>query len=166
MMNQHSASENLAQLAHIKAIPKALSGIKNSQVPKVSESNAIKPPPRPGQSLPPLENGPYIKNGKPNGRPGPFGKARLAFEWAVYNKQVGSDGILRDPNTGEVINWKPGQPRKGVVDFGHIEGKAYRDEFKKYKNREITLNQLKEFQSDPSNFQIELPSNNRSGRFE
>lgn len=96
-----------------------------------------------------MENGPYIKNGKPNGRPGPTGKAKLKFEEDVYNKQVDPDGILRDPNTGVVIDWKPGQPRKGKVDFGHTTGNYYSKMFNKYKNREITLDELKEFQSNP-----------------
>ncbi|EAC4743414.1 type VII secretion protein, partial [Listeria monocytogenes] len=80
--------------------------------------------------------------------------------------QVSPDGVLRDPNTGEVINWKPGEPRTGKADFGHLEGKTYKDEFKKYKNREITLEQLKEFQFDPKNYRIESPSVNRSHKYE
>lgn len=116
--------------------------------------------------LPPLEDGPYIKDGKPNGRPGPTGKKKLEFEQAVYDKQVDPDGILRDPNTGEVINWKPGQPRKGKVDFGHNEGNSYKKIFEKYKNREITLEELKEFQSNPDNFRLETPSANRSHKYE
>ena len=70
------------------------------------------------ESLPPLENGPYIKNGKPNGRPTLSGKKKLEFEKEVYKKCVDEDGVLRDPNTREIFNWKPGEPRKGVVDFG------------------------------------------------
>ena len=34
--------------------------------------------------LPPLEDGPYIKNGKPNGRPTLSGKKKLEFEKEVY----------------------------------------------------------------------------------
>lgn len=34
--------------------------------------------------------------------------------------------------------------------------------FKKYKNREITLQELKDFQFNPDNFRIEKPSPNRS----
>ena len=116
--------------------------------------------------LQPLENGPYIKNGKPNGRPGPTGREKLKFEQEVYNRCVGADGVLRDPNTGERISWRPGQARKGIVDFGHTQGKSYQKMFKKYKNREITLKQLKEFQSNPENFRLETPSANRSHEYE
>ena len=117
-------------------------------------------------SLEPLVNGPYIRDGKPYGRPTLTGDKKLEFERAVYNKQVDPDGVLRDPNTGDVIDWKPGQSRRGVVDFGHKEGKTYKKMFEKYKNREITLQELKDFQFNPDNFRIETPSANRSHKFE
>ena len=44
------------------------------------------------------------------------------------------DGILRDPNIGEIIPWKPGEPRKGIVDFGHNSGSSYKEIFEKYKH--------------------------------
>lgn len=116
----------------------------------------------------PLENGPYIKDGKPNGRPTLSGDEKLKFEMEVYNECIknSEDGILRDPNTGEVIDWKPGEPREGVVDFGHKSGKSYNEMFQKYKNGEITLDELKQFQFDPQNYRLETPSANRSHEFE
>ena len=119
-----------------------------------------------GGKVTPLENGPYIKNGKPNGRPGPSGKAKLEFEKAVYNKQVGKDGILRDPNTKQILNWKPGEQRTGKVDFGHKAGKNYSKMFEKYMNGKISLKQLKAFQSTPKNFRIEGYSPNRGHLYE
>ncbi len=44
----------------------------------------------------PLENGPYIKNGKTRGRPQLSGEKKLGFEKDVFNKQIDPDGILRD----------------------------------------------------------------------
>ena len=38
--------------------------------------------------------------------------------------------------------------------------------FEKYRNREITLDELKEFQFNPENFRIESPGANRSRKFE
>lgn len=70
--------------------------------------------------------------------------------------------MLREPYPPyRVIDWKPGQPRKGVIDFGHKEGLSYHEQFTKYKNKEITLEELKVFQSNPDNFRIEIPSSNR-----
>ena len=114
-------------------------------------------------SLEPLVNGPYIRDGKPYGRPTLTGDKKLEFEWAVYNAQVSPDGVLREPYPPYgVIDWKPGQRRRGVVDFGHKQGNNYSEMFKKYKNREITLQELKDFQFNPDNFRIEKPSPNRS----
>ncbi len=113
-----------------------------------------------------LVNGPYIKNGKPNGRPTLSGKKKLQFEKDVYNNNVDLDGILRDSNTGEVINWKPGQPRKNTVDFGHKSGYSYKEMFSKYSNGDIRLEELKEFQFSPDNYRLETPSANRSHKFE
>ena len=72
----------------------------------------------------------------------------------MYNDNVDLDGILRDPNKGDIIDWKSGQPRKDVVDFGHKSGNSYNDMFNKYKNGEITLDELKEFQFNPGNYRL------------
>ncbi len=53
-----------------------------------------------------------IKNGKPNGRPGPTGK--LAWIWkAVYDAQADPDGTW-DLNTGEIIEWNQDNLEKGL----------------------------------------------------
>lgn len=74
--------------------------------------------------------------------------------------------MLRDPNTNERIDWKPGQSRQGVCDFGHIPNEEYRLAFTKYRSGEWSLEQLKEHEFNFKNFQIETISSNRSGRFE
>lgn len=181
---------NSRQDLHLKASPAdgTLAKLKNHpavsvDVPKVKAVSDVEAPTQVGakqpktkdipserlenlDSLEPLVNGPYIRDGKPYGRPTLTGDKKLEFERAVYNKQVDPDGVLRDPNTRDVIDWKPGQSRRGVVDFGHKEGKTYKKMFEKYKNREITLQELKDFQFNPDNFRIETPSANRSHKFE
>ncbi|MGF6907867.1 GH-E family nuclease, partial [Fusobacterium sp. PH5-44] len=112
----------------------------------------------------PLVNAPYIKNGLPNGRPTVSASEKLKFETVVYNNQITANGKLYDPNTENLLNWKPGDSRKGVVDFGHTQGNPYQDMFLRYKYKEINLEQLKEFQKNPKNFQIEIPSSNRSNK--
>ena len=114
----------------------------------------------------PLINAPYIRDGKAYGRPTLTGKKKLKFEQTVYDKQVDPDGILRDPNIGEIIPWKPGEPRKGIVDFGHNSGSSYKEIFEKYRTREITLDELKDFQFNPDNYRLETPSANRSHEYE
>ncbi|MBJ8057189.1 hypothetical protein JDS85_02135 [Bacillus cereus] len=50
--------------------------------------------------------------------------------------------------------------------MGHTEGNSYKNMFEKYKNREITLKELKEFQFSLDNFRIEKPSVYRSHKYE
>ena len=69
-------------------------------------------------------------------------------------------------NIGEIIPWKPGEPRKGSVDFGHNSGSSYKEIFEKYRTREITLDELKDFQFNPDNYRLETPSANRSHEYE
>ena len=114
----------------------------------------------------PLENGPYIKNGKPKGRPKLSGERLLDFEQSVYQNSLSSDGKIYDPNLHIEINWKPGQPRRGIVDFGHKPGKKHSDMFRKYKYGEISLEELKEFQFPPNNYQLETIHGNRSHLYE
>jgi hypothetical protein len=114
----------------------------------------------------PITDGPYIKDGKQNGRPRLTGEAKLEFEQAVYERQVDAGGILRDPNTRKAIDWKPGQPRKGVADFGHTFGEEYWKAFERYRSGKWSLEQLKEHEFNSENFQIESPSSNRSRKFE
>ncbi len=52
------------------------------------------------------------------------------------------------------------------MDFGHKSGYSYKEMFNKYKNGDITLNELKDFQTNPDNYRLETPSANRSHKFE
>jgi len=113
-----------------------------------------------------LINAPYIKDGKPNGRPTLSGDAKLKFEEEVYSNNISDDGILRDPYSQEVINWKPGEPRLNVVDFGHKYGYSYNEMFQKYKYGEISLEELKQFQFNPLNYQLQTQFTNRSGIYD
>ena len=48
------------------------------------------------------------------------------------------EGVVRDPNTGEVIERTPGQPRKGVWDMGHMPSEKYSEVHEKYMNGDTT----------------------------
>lgn len=119
--------------------------------------------------LAPLYNAPFIKNGKPHGRPQLTGAKRLAFEKKVYNWQIKNspDGKLRDPYPPrEILHWKPGQSRKNKVDFGHKKHHEYKKWFDMYKYRKITLQQFKAHEFDPNNFYIQAIGKNRSRIYE
>ena len=59
----------------------------------------------------------------------PYTNSRPSFRKGVveevWENAKGPDGLVRDPNTGEVINWTPGESRKGVWDMGHLPEAKY-----------------------------------------
>lgn len=123
------------------------------------------------EDLPPLVNGPYIRNGKPHGRPRPRGAARVAHEAGVEAQAAAAaaargETVYRDPNSGRKLNWKGGQPRKGLVDLGHVPGQEYRIFFEKYRTGKIVLDDLKIHESTAANFQLEGTYEKRSRKYE
>ena len=122
-----------------------------------------------GTGLATIDNRPYIKDGKPNGRP----SYRKEFEYDLYtdylqrnNITKPADAIVRDEITGEVINWLPGQPRKGVVDFGHSQKSKYSNIFQNYLNERMTPKEFRDWYNDPKNYRFETPNTNRSHAYE
>lgn len=106
-----------------------------------------------------VDNRPYLS---PNSRPS-FRKGVVENTW---NNAKGPDGLVRDPNTGEIINWTPGQSRKGVWDMGHIPGQKYHDIYQKYLQGELTPKQFRDWYNNPNNYRPEIPRNNRGHLFE
>ena len=100
----------------------------------------------------------------------PYANSRPSFRKGVVEKvwenAKGPDGVVRDPNTGEVINWVPGQSRKGVWDMGHIPEAKYSEMHEAYMNGEMTKKEFVDWYNDPENYRPELPSNNRSHKYE
>lgn len=84
----------------------------------------------------------------------------------VWNNAKGPDGKVRDPNTGDIIDWKPGMPRKDVWDMGHKPGEEYRKLVDRFRRGKITKKEFFDMYNDPKNYRPELPSINRSGKFE
>ena len=76
------------------------------------------------------------------------------------------DGKVRDPLTDTVMEWEPGQPRKGVWDMGHRPGHKYSDMHELYLKGEMTPQEFRDWYNDPANYRPELPSSNRSHRAE
>lgn len=90
----------------------------------------------------------------------------------TWDNAKGPDGKVRDPNTDDVIDWKPGDPRKGVWDMGHTPGNEYRREWHDYLDRRPPYDGpnaaelFKKNYDSPGNYQPELPGANRSHRYE
>ena len=122
-----------------------------------------------GTGLVTIDNRPYIKDGKPKGRP----SYRKEFEYDLYTNYLKrnnitkpADAIVRDEITGEAINWLPGQPRKGVVDFGHLPKSKYSEIFKEYLNEKRTPKDFRDWYNNPQNYRFETPHTNRSHAYE
>ena len=100
----------------------------------------------------------------------PYTNSRPSFRKGVveevWENAKGPDGLVRDPNTGEVINWTPGESRKGVWDMGHIPEAKYSEMHEAYMNGELTTKEFVDWYNDPANYRPELPSNNRSHKYE
>ena len=77
-----------------------------------------------------------------------------------------SDGIVRDPNTDEPIIWQKGTPRKGVWDMGHLPDQKYSVYYQKFAEGEMTKKEFLDWYNDYRNYRPELPSNNRSHKYE
>jgi hypothetical protein len=100
----------------------------------------------------------------------PYANSRPSFRKGVveevWENAKGPDGLVRDPNTGDIINWTPGQSRKGVWDMGHIPEAKYSEMHEAYMNGELTTKEFVDWYNDPANYRLELPSNNRSHKYE
>ncbi|ACQ79138.1 rhs protein [Beutenbergia cavernae DSM 12333] len=84
----------------------------------------------------------------------------------VWDNARGPDGVVRDPNTGDVIDWTPGTPRRDVWDMGHVPGERYHDVWERYMRGEMTPAEFRDWFNDPANYRPELPGNNRGHRYE
>lgn len=100
----------------------------------------------------------------------PYTNSRPSFRKGVveevWENAKGPDGLVRDPNTGEVINWTPGESRKGGWDMGHLPEAKYSEMHEAYMNGELTTKEFVDWYNDPANYRPELPSNNRSHKYE
>jgi hypothetical protein len=85
---------------------------------------------------------------------------------SVWNQAKNANGVVKDPNTNQIINWLPGQNRRGVWDMGHRPGQEYNLLLQKLQKGEITEQQFLQHYRNPQNYQPELPSNNRSRKYE
>ena len=91
---------------------------------------------------------------------------RVGVVDAVWENAKGPDGVVRDPNTGDEIRWTQGTSRSNVWDMGHVPGEKYSDVHSRYMSGELTPAEFRDWYNDPLHYRPELPSGNRSHRFE
>jgi hypothetical protein len=86
---------------------------------------------------------------------------RAATKQAIQDAaRKNADGDFYDPNTREVIS------KDGPYDYGHKPGYEWRNTQRRARAERWTREQVIEYENDPSHFQIEAPSSNRSHKYE
>ncbi len=100
---------------------------------------------------------PYAKS-----RPS-YGKTQVDDVWNNYKDPT--TGKAPDPAGGS-ITWDKTKPRQGQWDMGHIPGEKYSDMRGRYIRGEISQKEFLEWYRNPANYRPELPSTNRSHKYE
>ena len=72
---------------------------------------------------------------------------------------------MRDDDN-KIIDWKPGDDRRGKVDLGHVKDFEYKKIFLLYKKGLISKQQVQEIHNDPENFVFQSIYDNRSHKNE
>lgn len=70
------------------------------------------------------------------------------------------EGDFIDPNTGQVI------PKEGPFDIGHKPGEEWYRRKKMHQEKGSSRREVRDAENNPSLYQIENPSSNRSRKFE
>jgi hypothetical protein len=73
---------------------------------------------------------------------------------------IGEDWIVHDGH--RLIEWQPGDPRKGLWDMGHVEGGEYRYQREDYLSGITTYEEFLETFRDPTQYRVQDPFRNRS----
>lgn len=87
------------------------------------------------------------------------------------DSQVDAEGKryidLRDNDGNRVrVYWEKGHPRQGEWDMGHVAGQEYRKLREDYLDHKISKDEFLEQYKDSGNYEVQLPSVNRSRKLE
>ncbi|WP_255784570.1 GH-E family nuclease [Mycobacteroides abscessus] len=127
---------------------------------------------------------PYANGGRPD-----FAPNQVEDTWHITrNEQLGQigDGMLDLPTPGadqqwvllhpegpigddwtvhnghRLIEWQPGDPRKGLWDMGHVPGEEYRITKHDYLSGDLSYQDFLDMYRDPNNYRVQDPYRNRS----
>ncbi|WP_462216163.1 GH-E family nuclease [Mycobacteroides abscessus] len=65
-------------------------------------------------------------------------------------------------NGHRLIEWQPGDPRIGLWDMGHVEGREYAPLRERYLSGQLTFEEFMQQYRDPENYRVQDPYRNRS----
>lgn len=97
-----------------------------------------------------------------NSRPS-YGKNQVNEVWENAKDPI--TGKVYDPS-GVEITWDKTKPRNGQWDMGHIPGEKYSEMHQLYMDDVISKDEFLEWYRNPRNYRPELPSTNRSHKYE
>ena len=97
-----------------------------------------------------------------NSRPS-YGKNQVNEVWENAKDPI--TGKVYDPS-GVEITWDKTKPRNGQWDMGHIPGEKYSEMHQLYMDDVISKDEFLEWYRNPKNYRPELPSTNRSHKYE
>lgn len=127
---------------------------------------------------------PYANGGRPSFAPnqveetwhisreeqlGHIGDGRLALptpgpdqQWVELHPHgpIGDDWTVE--NGHRLIEWQPGEPRKGLWDMGHVPGEEYRLSKDDYLRGDLSYEDFLDIYRDPNNYRVQDPYRNRS----
>ena len=109
-----------------------------------------------------IESGTGTKKPYATSRPS-YGKGQVEQVWENAKDPI--TGKVYDPS-GVEITWDPTKPRNGQWDMGHIPGEKYSEMHQLYMDDVITKDEFLEWYRNPDNYRPELPSTNRSHKYE
>ncbi|MBQ3640342.1 HNH/ENDO VII family nuclease, partial [bacterium] len=92
----------------------------------------------------------------------PYGKGQVEQVW---ENAKNAEGKVIDPTKVE-ITWDRSLPRNGQWDMGHIPGEEYSRRHQQYMDGYMTDDEFLAWYRNPANYRPELPSTNRSHKFE
>ncbi|MDY5699652.1 MAG: GH-E family nuclease [Lachnospiraceae bacterium] len=117
---------------------------------------------KPSTKPPGIKSGTGTKKPYATSRPS-YGKGQVEQVWENAKDPI--TGKVYDPS-GVEITWDPTKPRNGQWDMGHIPGEKYSEMHQLYMDDVITKDEFLEWYRNPDNYRPELPSTNRSHKYE
>ncbi|WP_426245470.1 HNH/ENDO VII family nuclease [Nocardioides sp. LHG3406-4] len=96
-----------------------------------------------------------------NGRPS-YGREQVDEVWSKAQDEAGEVWVRNKDGQLVKIEWRPGQPREGVWDMGHVTGREYRHLRDDYLSGKISKDEFLREVRDPDNYRVEHPGRNRS----
>ncbi len=92
-----------------------------------------------------------------------YGKNQVNEVWENAKDPI--TGKVYDPS-GVEITWDKTKSRNGQWDMGHIPGEKYSEMHQLYMDDVISKDEFLEWYRNPKNYRPELPSTNRSHKYE